>query len=199
MANLVDCLDCGQPISQSASVCPKCHTDCPRGVKCSACGKGTIPKKKALYSIEHCSYYHPECVKRILSIPDTFLCPDCNIRVNQNYDWQKLFHVSNVYGLSCPNCGLPSFLDSKSIHVALGCGICNLPLLGFHEIVVAYDESSHNLESYHDLCAPECIKEKDVTKHKLQRETNLKKSSTGCTALMLVILLAILLLTFKIV
>lgn len=199
MTKLVTCLDCGQQISQTASVCPKCHTDRPHGVKCSACAKGSIPKKDALYNsvrIER-GYYHPECVRRILDVPDNFICADCGIRVNRIWDWQKIFNASNIYGLPCPNCGRPDFMGRKSIYPALGCGTCRLPLLGFHKIIAAYSDSTHDIESYHDLCATESVKEKDVSKRKLQRESHLKKSNLGCTTLMFVIFLSTLLFILK--
>ena len=197
MSNLVACLDCGQLISSSAHVCPKCNTDHPRGVKCSVCGIGSLPKKDALCNrfLGDLLYYHPECVKRILDVPDNFLCADCGVRVNQIYDWEKIFYASNVYIHSCPNCGLPEFVRNKIENAHFGCGTCRLPLLGFHKVLTA--GSGVHLKSYHDACAPESLRQREASGRKLQSETKPQESNIGCATLLLVILLTTLLFLLK--
>jgi len=140
MADLIPCIDCGHRISRSADKCPKCQSSEPFGVPCKFCedtGGARIPVKEA-YLSGHRTYFHPECIKKVLSIPGGTLCPDCG--VSQSQAW-SLKELSERRVLSCKNCGMWDVLCLSGM-----CSRCQLPILIFHKM------KSSGSARYHDFC-----------------------------------------------
>jgi Zn finger protein HypA/HybF involved in hydrogenase expression len=200
MADLIPCIDCGQSISASASSCPKCQSEYPRGVHCTFC-YGRFPSafhggrfsSDAMPTIRHISikdavshkkwggtleYYHLECVKKLLTPPDNSACPDCRIPIARFWDWEKLFKITDWYNTACPNCGSKHVLMRETFPSF--CDLCALPLLRFHNAV------SRSREHYHDLCVPHWLK---CVEGAEDRQTSNKGS--GCAVLAMPIFLLI--------
>jgi len=193
MADLVPCLDCGQLISPTANSCPKCKSTYPRGIHCLVCHAHWysarsepkyFPVSQALTKpddVGNLLGYHPECVERVLKVPDNVACADCGVTINKLWDWKTLFNSKDWYG-PCPECGR-SVLMSVRRHRY--CHDCELPILFWHKCITTDDWSS-----YHDFCLPERFHHL-LDEKKTEREVVEANLSKGCLSLALLILILI--------
>lgn len=147
MTNLQSCIVCGALISKSAHPCPKCKTYYPWGVHCSVCGDKSkpIPEKEALSS-HNIWWYHPECAKRMLSIPADALCRDCRTPLASFWDWETIFKDTVWDDKSCPNCGARRVLVKDGMSTGHSCYRCHLPVLWLYEVDGFYHAACHAMK-----------------------------------------------------
>lgn len=198
MTGLVPCIDCGQPISQTAHICPKCESRHPRGTYCGVCAPRKyefwselqpFPVSQALTKPGGYQHYHPECVQRVLKVPDSFACVDCGMPITKLWDWEKLFNSKDLDG-PCPECGRPrliteDFRDGAATVRQANCHSCELPMLVWHKRVFAKGHL------YHDFClALECAvverHNRSLESKNTERNVLRAKSSGGCLSLLLI-------------
>ena len=147
MAELTPCIDCGHRVSRSAFNCPKCKSPKPHGVDCLVCldDRGARVSTKKGHQHPHSArssygpyYYHPDCVKRVLTIPTEVLCPECGVTLFASWNWEELCESGYE---SCKNCGAPDVLGHKG-----SCLKCHLPILVFHRLELI------SSDKYHESC-----------------------------------------------
>lgn len=188
MTNLQPCMECGALISKSAWPCPRCKTHQPQGVHCSVCGDESTPisEKEALSRTnEHrIRWYHPECAKRILSIPADALCRDCRTALASFWNWEAIFKATDRDDKSCLNCGAKSVLAKDGMNTGCVCIRCGLPLLSFHELDGLY-HASCNADSKKEV--KEILRRH--TEDSLRREQeDAGRARGGCSGMILILL-----------
>jgi len=205
MAELVPCKDCGYSISPSAGKCPdpECRSERPHGVYCSVCYgsdlRFDVPRSERISIKYECTqprfsgsttYYHTDCVKKLLTPPKSSVCPDCKTPLSEHWDWKKIFINFAPGRVDCPNCGSPYALKHKVARSSSGfCGYCALPLLQFH-YVVSFNEIGYRGKHYHDSCGRKIRKQVEerqfMRRSELERRIN--KKGFGCSVLIVVLL-----------
>lgn len=224
MTNLIPCVDCGQLISRTAAQCPnsKCKSEYPRGIYCRVCSSSVeylseylaesqpFPVGQALtkgsgYSLVG---YHPECVQRVLKVPDDFACADCGMPIAKLWDWERLFNSKDLDG-SCPECGKPNLIAGRRTTGPVGLGSvtyglmycygCKLPILLWHKLKIQSFGIGEESNLYHDFCLAKkfYLEERHhsvLESKKAQRDAVQATSSGGCVSLLLIGTLIILLL-----
>jgi len=133
---LRSCIECRQPVSDSAGTCPSCSTLWPFGVACELCGR-QLPRSSAVAavrherdvkrsdsrddswyvkgSIDHHIYAHPECLSGFYTPPPTLTCADCGETVSSEalgLDALSLWSNSSAAHFRCPRCGYQRTLRS---------------------------------------------------------------------------------------
>lgn len=150
MAELTPCKDCQHQISRSALTCPKCNSHTPHGVDCLVCkddGGISFSAKKAHLHPHGTSnwgytYYHPECIERVLAIPNAGSCSECCVGLSRSWSWKELCSNGHV---SCKNCGVLNVFGQKG-----NCTKCQLPILAFHRMEDV--GSVYSPSKYHEAC-----------------------------------------------
>jgi hypothetical protein len=94
------------------------------------------------HSIYSGCYYHPECIERVLTIPNNALCSECGVLLSQSWSWEELCERRYV---SCKNCGGQDVFGHKG-----SCSKCHLPILVFHRLETV--GSVYSLAKYHESC-----------------------------------------------
>jgi DNA-directed RNA polymerase subunit RPC12/RpoP len=111
MATLLQCLECGNPVSSHASKCPRCSTQYPFGVKCIVCCE-ILKRSDALKLVRD----YGETSKVRLGKSRTS-CPVCKHSIE----------FDTCSSINCPNCGhhILTRLENPSF---APCCYCGFPL-----------------------------------------------------------------------
>lgn len=118
---LITCIECNHQISDAARSCPVCSTTEPLGTACELCyrrmrrSEGVTCKREhysdGVVSVEYVA--HKDCVDHHFTIPATFGCPDCGLRLGEiGTDITPLTLWSAWKHINCPGCGATDLLVS---------------------------------------------------------------------------------------
>jgi hypothetical protein len=134
---LISCIECHRQISDSATSCPGCSTNEPKGVGCALCerqmrrSEGVTCKRIGGSPSSGFSIYdevaHKDCIERYLTPPATLACPECGVRlagINDSFTAIGLWQRNT--GSSCPNCGADVFAGRSGNR-----GCCGAPFYPF--------------------------------------------------------------------
>lgn len=128
MATLLQCLECGSPVSSHASKCPRCSTRYPFGVKCIVCCE-ILKRSEALKLVRdygetnHPSvvkFFHHACYEQVSKVrvgKSRTSCPVC----------KHAIEFDTCSSINCPNCGhhILTRLENPSF---APCCYCGFPL-----------------------------------------------------------------------
>lgn len=124
---LVNCIECGYPVSDSAASCPKCGGR-PLGFNCVMCQ--TLMKTSDSVSPRSNRPIHRECASAIFGQDGS--CRECGATIWTAVRWRE--HLGELLTLGkewrCTNCGaLDPLTMQETTCVEHGCCDCGFPLL----------------------------------------------------------------------
>lgn len=128
MATLLQCIECGSPVSSQASQCPRCSTRYPFGVKCIVCCE-ILKRSKALKLVRDygetnhptvVKFFHHACYDQVSKVrlgKSRTSCPVC----------KHAIEFDTCSSINCPNCGhhILTRLENPSF---APCCYCGFPL-----------------------------------------------------------------------
>ncbi|MGD1939205.1 MAG: GUN4 domain-containing protein [Cyanophyceae cyanobacterium] len=117
MVQLLQCVECGNSVSDSAENCPHCQAQDYRGLTCTVCLQPVKPSEVRMEKgpMDTAMFFHPECFSQVRNAPRP--CGSCGV------------FVVDASIKECPNCG--NDLDRRL------CSFCNQPF-SFH--IEDYDD-----------------------------------------------------------
>lgn len=144
MAGLVNCIECGRPVSSKARRCPHCNSNFPVGRKCAVCnivGKDTEGVQIRVH--ESGPWLHHACFQKVeqecLSVQYT--CPVCGnvepCKIKKIY--RDSLPEQPYFDNPCPKCGHPV----ERSFWAVECSFCRMYV--FPAMSAVPKERIHNL------------------------------------------------------
>ena len=171
---LIECIECGKSVSETAAQCPSCQTDVPMGVNCAICRQrdrsSSLLAFRAMYSQAKDIQVHRECVESLFSGDGT--CWECGSVLWNGQNWEHSLRqwtlntkspnserltTNDWPGGYCPHCGASDALANRGL-----CQACFLPAINrVHELV---ERKWGYLGHYHVRCATAFEREVTVPK-----------------------------------
>lgn len=179
---LIECIECGNTVSDRVHTCIHCHQN-PVGFPCFLCGD-YMPGSTMTMSGD--LRYHSSCMRKYLdefrSTSHGVNCPECGNGLDHVPDSNELLELWDEYNytcasLSCEFCGCPKIMDYRG-----KCDKCHLPVYGavhrYAEIQTKdlnrWDDPWIPQRCYHDpFCTPRIVEQE----HRQQRLAIIEKNT----------------------
>ena len=164
---LVNCIECGELVSDTATECPPCKKVAPMGVNCAICRQidkaSSLLTFQAMYGLGQKIQVHCECVKSLFSRDAT--CWECGDMVWNGQNWEEglrgwtlnrrspnseRLETNDWPGGHCPHCGAKDALANRGL-----CQGCLLPAVSrVHDLIYLDSKGSYQKRGhYHLPCA----------------------------------------------